>query len=76
MSHAEDAKFAVGNPQELGLGDPDEMSPGIPFRGKNQMLMALLVHSMASGAARQRWNATHLLGPMDGSGNTYRHLLR
>jgi hypothetical protein len=38
---------AMGMPQLLGSGDPDVMSLGMALRGKNHMLIALLVHSVA-----------------------------
>jgi hypothetical protein len=40
-------KLARALPQPLGLGLPEEMSDGMLPREKNQMLIALLVHSVA-----------------------------
>jgi hypothetical protein len=46
MLHGE-PNFAAGSPHVLGFGLPDAMSDGIDSRGKNQMLMAASVHSVA-----------------------------
>jgi hypothetical protein len=39
--------LAAGSPHELGFGVLDVMSEGIDSRGKNQMLIATSVHSVA-----------------------------